>query len=37
MEALLACVTGKIIDTTAEDGEHVEQYVRQSQEFNIGV
>jgi len=36
MEALLAGVTGKIIDVTAEDGEHVEQHVEQSQEFNIG-
>jgi hypothetical protein len=36
MEALLTGVTGKIIDVTAEDGEHVEQYVEQSQEFNIG-
>jgi hypothetical protein len=37
MEALLAGVTGKIINMTAEDGEYVEQYVKQSQEFNIGV
>jgi hypothetical protein len=36
LEALLAGVTGKIIDVTAEDGEHIEQYVEQSQEFNIG-
>jgi len=33
---LPAGVTGKIIDMTAEDGEHVEQYAGQSQEFNIG-
>ena len=33
---LPAGVTGKIIDVTAADGEHVERYVEQSQEFNIG-
>ena len=36
MEALPAGVTGKIIDVTAVDGEHVEQHVAQPQEFNIG-
>jgi len=36
MEALLAGVTGKIIDVTTVSGENFDQYAGQSQEFNIG-